>query len=100
MRIATLAVAAFASLAASAATAQEQPIGIPACDSFISSYQACVTTQVPEAQRSMFTSQVAQLRTSWRQLADNPQTRGSLEQACRQQADAMRQSMQAYNCRF
>jgi hypothetical protein len=89
-------------LAASLATvsAQEQPVGIPVCDNFIASYQTCVSTQVPEAQRPMFAGHVAQWRTSWRQLADNPQTRATLEQVCRQQIDAMRQSLQAYGCRF
>lgn len=102
MHLAKSACAALGLFVASACAsfAQEQPIGIPLCDSFLSSYQTCVSSQVPEAQRAMFTSQVTQLRASWRQLADNPQTRGTLEQACRQQIDAMRQSMQAYGCRF
>lgn len=94
--------AAFFVLAASASGtfAQEQPVGIPVCDSFIETYERCVATQVPEAQRALYSGQVAQWRTSWRQLAANPQTRGTLEQVCQQQIEAMRQSLQAYGCRF
>lgn len=92
----TLAFAGFAG----AALAEDQPIGIAACDSFINNYEACVSTKVPEAQRAMLSGQLTQLRDQWRQLAGNPQTRTSLEQVCKAQNDAMRQAMQSYGCTF
>lgn len=82
------------------ATAQDTPIGVPTCDTFVTNYQACVTTRLPEAQRAVFATQVQQMRTTWRELAQTPEGRTQLELICRQQADGLRQGLQAYGCQF
>jgi hypothetical protein len=81
------------------ALAQEE-IGIPECDRFITSYEVCVTTKVPATHRITFSQQVAQLRTTWRSLAQDPQTRQQLEAICRTQGEQMRRGLEPFGCAF
>jgi hypothetical protein len=75
-------------------------VGVPECDSFITSYENCVTTRVPEAARPQFQTAVNTWRTEWKRLAENPQTRAGLVTACKQQLETARTQMKAYNCTF
>src|SRR5580765_8401196 len=59
-------------------------IGIPECDDFLAKYEACVTGKVPEQARAAYQSSLKQWKDSWKQLAANPQTKGSLAAACKQ----------------
>ena len=81
-------------------TSTGEKIGVPECDDFIAAYDACVSGKVPEAARAQFKASIEQWRTSWRQLAANPNTKASLAQACKQSAEQARVSMKAYNCTF
>ena len=81
------------------ASAGEQ-VGIAECDSFITAYENCVSSKVPEAARAQLRASVTTWRTEWKKLADNPQTRGSLAAACTRQRDLTQASMKAYNCTF
>lgn len=82
-------------------TASGDKIGVPECDDFLAKYEACLTGKVPEAARPQFKSAVEQWRTSWRKLAENPQTKAGLVQACKaakeQSAAAMKST---YGCEF
>jgi uncharacterized protein YjiS (DUF1127 family) len=89
-----------AGLALPLSTLAADDIGIPECDRFITSYEACVTTKVPANHRVTFTQQVAQLRQTWRALAENPQTRSQLEQICRTQGEQMRRGLEPFGCQF
>ena len=73
-------------------------VGIAECDNFITAYETCVASKVPEAVRGNLRGSVALWRTEWKKLADNPQTRGTLADACKRQRDATMASMKAYNC--
>jgi hypothetical protein len=75
-------------------------IGVPECDEFIANYDACVSSKVPEAARAQFKTAIEQWRSSWKKLAENPQTKGTLAAACKQSAEQARTSMKAYNCTF
>jgi hypothetical protein len=79
------------------ATAQ---VGVAECDTFITAYENCVTTKVPEAARAQFRSSITTWRTEWKKLADNPQTRGTLASVCKTQLETARTQMKAYNCTF
>ena len=57
-------------------------IGVPECDDFIAKYEACVA-KAPEVARAQFQSAVKQWRDSWKKMADNPATKGSLAAACK-----------------
>ena len=79
------------------ATAQ---VGVAECDTFITAYENCVTTKVPEATRAQFRTTMTTWRTEWKKLADNPQTRGTLANICKTHMENARTQMKAYNCTF
>jgi hypothetical protein len=83
----------------STASSSGEKIGIPECDDFIAKYEACVS-KAPEAQRAQFQAGLKQWRDSWRQLAQNPMTKGTLAAACKQAAEQAKTSMKEYNCTF
>jgi hypothetical protein len=82
-------------------SASAQSLGVPACDEFIVKFETCVKKQ-PEAQSAALNQAVTQMRTSWKTLADNPQTKPALEQACKQVTEAMKPQLNAapYSCGF
>lgn len=80
--------------------AMAQDTGVPACDTFLRDYEACIAGHVPEAQRTTFRQALDQSRASIRQAASNPQTRAQLDAMCQQQKAAMAQSLQPFGCRF
>jgi hypothetical protein len=92
--------AATSTTPAKTAAASVEKIGVPECDDFIAAYDACVSSKVPEAARAQFKATVEQWRTSWRKLAESPQTKATLAAACKQSAAQARVSMKTYNCTF
>jgi hypothetical protein len=85
---------------ASAATASADKIGIEECDSFLTSYDNCVSSKVPENVRAQYKQALTTWRTEWKKLADNPQTRGTLAGICKTQLNTARTQFKAYNCTF
>jgi len=86
--------------ASATVTAGANQVGVTECDNFINAYENCVSTKVPEAARGPLRDSIARLRTDWKKLADNPQTRGTLAAACTRQVEATRTQMGAYGCTF
>ena len=80
--------------------ATTEKVGVAECDSFITAYETCVSSKVPEASRAQLRQAVATWRTQWKKLADNPQTRGTLAAACKTQLEATRTQMKQYGCTF
>src|ERR1051325_4251778 len=70
-------------------------VGVAECDSFITAYENCVTTKVPEANRAQFRGSINTWRTEWKKLADNPQTRPTLINVCKTQLETARTQMKA-----
>ena len=83
---------------ASTNAAAGEKIGVPECDAFLTAYENCVTTKVPEQARAQFQAGMKTWRTEWKRLADNPQTKGTLAEACKRQHDAQRTALKAYGC--
>jgi len=81
-------------------TASANKIGVPECDEYIAAYDACVSGKVPELARAQYKTALDQMRTSWKKLADNPQTKPSLAAACKQATEQARAAMKSYNCTF
>jgi hypothetical protein len=79
-------------------TASADKIGVAECDDFLEKYEACVTTKVPEAARASFNSSMQQWRSSWKQLASNPQTKGTLADVCKKSLESAKQSLSTYSC--
>jgi hypothetical protein len=75
-------------------------IGVPECDNYIAKYDACVSSKVPEMARAQYKGSMEQLRSSWKQLAGNPQTKASLAQACKTATEQARTAMKSFNCDF
>lgn len=75
-----------------------EKIGVPECDDFIAKYDACVSSKVPEAARAPYKSAIDQWRTSWKKLAENPATKGTLAAACKQAAATQEAALKSYGC--
>jgi hypothetical protein len=75
-----------------------EKIGVPECDDFIAKYDACVSSKVPEAARAQYKSAIDQWRASWKKLAQNPATKGSLAAACKQAAEQQAAALKSYGC--
>ena len=82
----------------STTAAAGEKIGIPECDDFIAKYEACVTGKVPEAARASYQSAIKQWRESWKKMAENPATKGSLAAACKTAREQQETALKAYNC--
>ena len=65
-----LSLAAGIALLAGVTTAHAQSTGIAACDDFLTKYDACVVSKVPEAQRAMYKTQIDQTRKAWVDMAE------------------------------
>ena len=77
-----------------------EKIGVPECDDFIAKYDACVSSKVPEAQRAQYKSTIDQWRSSWKKLAENPATKGTLAAACKQAAAQQETALKSYGCKW
>ena len=84
----------------SMAFAQDK-VGIAVCDTFLEKYETCVKEKAGD-QRPQLEQMISQLRTQWKQMAADPQTKSSLETACKQSIEAVKPSLNAapYNCNF
>jgi hypothetical protein len=95
---ATNASAPAASPAAATSNASATAVGVAECDAYITNYEKCVSTKVPEQARGPLRDSIARLRTDWKKLADDPKTRGTLAAACKSQLETTRTQMKAYGC--
>jgi hypothetical protein len=88
-------------VASAPAALAEDKVGIEICDSFLDKYQTCVKEKAGD-QREQLEKMIVQLRTQWKQLADNPQTKDKLEEACKQTIDTVKPTLNAepYKCGF
>jgi hypothetical protein len=84
--------------ATTAPVAAGDKIGVPECDDFIAKYDACVSSKVPEAARAQYKSAVEQWRASWKKLAENPATKGTLAAACKSAAEQQAAALKSYGC--
>ena len=66
-------------VAAAPVFAQDK-VGVEACDTFLDKYQTCVKDKAGD-QRAQLEQMIGQLRTTWKQMAADPQTKPSLEAA-------------------
>lgn len=81
-------------------TISGEPIGVTECDNFLNAYESCLSTKVPEAARANLRTVMTRWRTDWKKLAENPETKPGLVNACKQQLELARTQMKAYECTF
>jgi hypothetical protein len=72
--------------------------GVPACDSYMKKYMACIDSKVPEQARAMMRQSLDQTKAQWKQAASTPQGRDGLTMACTQAEAAAKQATAAYGC--
>jgi len=87
-------------LLAGVTAAHAQSTGIAACDDFLTKYDACVVSKVPEAQRAMYKTQIDQTRKAWVDMAKNPSAKATMESTCKQTLDATKASLTSFGCSF
>ena len=87
-------------LLAAVTAAQAQSTGIAVCDDFLTKYDACVVSKIPEAQRAMYKTQLDTTRKAWLDMAKNPTTKATMEATCKQTMDATKTSLTALGCTF
>ncbi len=75
-------------------------IGVPECDDFIAKYESCVSGKVPEMARAQYQNAVKQWKESWKKLAANPQTKGTLASACKQAREQQEAALKSFGCTF
>jgi hypothetical protein len=85
------------SMASSGTTASGDKIGIPECDDYLAKYDSCAP-KVPEAGRAAYKSAGDQMRASWKKLAADPVTKGSLAAACKQATETQAAAWKMYGC--
>ena len=89
-----------AALLAGVTASHAQSTGIAACDDFLTKYDACVVSKVPEAQRAMYKPQIDQTRKAWVDMAKNASAKATMEATCKQTMDATKASLTAFGCAF
>jgi hypothetical protein len=89
-----------AALLAGLTAAHAQSTGIAACDDFLTKYDACVVSKVPEAQRAMYKTQIDQTRKAWLDMSKNASVKATMESTCKQTLDATKASLTAFGCSF
>lgn len=75
-----------------------EKIGVAECDDFITKYEACINSKVPAAQQATYKPAIEQWRTSWKKLADNPATKGTLASVCKTSLDQAKASLASFGC--
>ena len=84
----------------STAASAGDKIGVAECDDFIAKYESCVSGKVPEVARAQYQNAVKQWKESWKKLAENPQTKGTLAAACKQAKEQQEAALKSFGCTF
>ncbi|MBV8859597.1 MAG: hypothetical protein JOZ02_21875 [Acidobacteria bacterium] len=75
-----------------------EKIGVAECDEFLTKYEACVSGKVPANMQATFKTSIEQWRSSWKKLADNPTTKGTLASVCKTQLESSKTALSSYGC--
>ena len=84
----------------SSAPAGGSTIGVPECDDYLSKVEACIADHVPEEARAMQRQSMEQMRSQWRQAAENPTAKASLAAGCKAALDQARSAFASYGCQW
>jgi hypothetical protein len=90
----------FAALALmiTASAASAQTVGVPACDEFLTKYQACIGAKVPAAQKDTMTRAISAVRDNWSKVAETPEGKAQLVNVCQDTANKLKAQVAALNC--
>lgn len=79
-------------------TASGDKIGVAECDEYITKYEACINSKVPEAQRAMLKGSFEAQRKAFKDAAATPQGKAGLATGCKQAIETAKQSTAAWSC--
>jgi hypothetical protein len=89
---------ALAAVVATVSPTVAQDIGIPACDTFLKSYETCIGSKVPAANQAQMRGALDQVKANWKAVASTADGKKSLEPVCKQTADQLKQQVAALGC--
>jgi hypothetical protein len=100
MRLMTVAMATSlaAFTASSTGVRAQDSVGVESCDKFLTTYQACVASKVPEASRGPMTAAFDQMKTNWKAVAATAEGKAKLDATCKETAETMKKQVAALNC--
>jgi flagellum-specific peptidoglycan hydrolase FlgJ len=73
-------------------------IGVPSCDEYLSKYEKCVSSKVPEAARAAMTKSMQTVRKTWKQAASTDAGKKGLEASCKKMLEMAKKTMASYKC--
>ncbi len=76
----------------------EGSIGVPACDSYLSQYTACVLSAVPSERQQQVLSGVARKKAQWQKLAESEFKKQALGRVCSAAIEAARVDLADWQC--
>jgi hypothetical protein len=91
---------AAAKAAAHANTGMTEEIGVPECDDYIRTYEACLSEKVPVDAQLRLRATLDDNRRQWRAAGKDETSRASLAEQCKSAASLAKQSMSDYGCDF
>jgi phosphohistidine phosphatase SixA len=77
-----------------------QDTGVAVCDQFLKSYQTCIDTKAPDAAKAQMRSALDAVRSNWKAVAATPEGKKSLEPACKQTIDQIKQQASGLGCQW
>ena len=75
-----------------------QDVGVPACDSFLKTYEICIAAKAPVAQQAQMRTAIDQVKANWKSVAATDEGKKALEPVCKQTAEALKQQLSSLGC--
>lgn len=90
--------AAILSLATPLPVLAQDAIGVASCDTFLTTYQACVGAKLSPDQRASVGAALEQTKANWKAVAAEPGGKAKLDATCKETAEKMKKEVAALNC--
>ena len=75
-------------------------IGVAECDEFLTKYQKCIDSKMPEQVRATTRDSLKQTAEAWKQAASTPEGKTALANACKQMMDSTKEATKAMGCEW
>ncbi len=90
-----------AATASPAAKAAASDVGVPACDAFLTNWQKCMETNVPDTSRSPnYLKLIEAMRSEWKTTASTPKGKAGLVKTCTDKTTEVAGMTRIYGCTF
>lgn len=75
-------------------------VGVAECDEYLTKYEKCIGSKVPEAGRAAMKSGMDQTREAWKKAAATAEGKAALGAACKTAMEAAKKATAAFNCEW